>query len=67
MRRLIYANIALNTLFVLMALSEMSGITAVHETLPWWLKWWWIITLAGGNLGIHLLMLREMPDTPRGN
>jgi len=31
----------------------------VHETLPWWFKWWWICALVGGNLVIHLLMLRK--------
>ena len=42
MRRLIFLNMAWNTAFVLMALSEMLGTTGVHETLPWWFKWWWI-------------------------
>lgn len=60
MRNLVYANMILNTVFVLMALSEMLGVTAVHEALPWYLKWIWICTLAGGNLFIHLLMLRKL-------
>jgi len=59
MRKLIFANMILNTAFVLMALSEMLGVTSVHEMLPWYLKWWWICTLAGGNLFIHILMLRR--------
>ncbi len=64
MRRLIFLNMAWNTAFVLMALSEMLGTTGVHETLPWWFKWWWICALAGGNLVIHLLMLRRTRATP---
>ena len=39
--------------------SEMLGITNVHEMLPWYLKWIWICVLAGGNLFIHMLMLRR--------
>jgi hypothetical protein len=64
MRRLIFLNMAWNTAFVLMALSEMLGTTEVHETLPWWFKWWWICALAGGNLVIHLLMLRKTRAAP---
>ncbi len=52
----------LNTVFVLMALSEMLGITGVHEALPWYVKWWWICALAGGNLFIHVLMLRKVEE-----
>jgi hypothetical protein len=58
MRNLIIANMAWNTLFVLMALSEMLGVTSMHEALPWWLKWIWISALAAGNLFIHVLQLR---------
>ena len=60
MRNLVFANMIFNTAFILMAFSEMLGITAIHEMLPWYLKWWWICALAGGNLVIHLLMLREL-------
>jgi hypothetical protein len=60
MRNLIYANIILNSAFVAMALSEMLGLTSVHEMLPWYLKWIWICVLAGGNLTIHVLMLRKL-------
>ncbi|MGB9368999.1 MAG: hypothetical protein WCE79_23585 [Xanthobacteraceae bacterium] len=60
MRKLIFANMILNTVFVLMALSEMLGITGVHEALPWYIKWWWICALAGGNLFIHTLMLKRL-------
>ncbi|MDB5600569.1 MAG: hypothetical protein JWN71_2613 [Xanthobacteraceae bacterium] len=62
MRNLILVNMAWNTLFVLMALSEILGITHVHEALPWWLKWIWIAGLAGGNLVIHLMQLRLVRD-----
>jgi hypothetical protein len=60
LRRYVYANMLLNTFFVLMALSEMLGITGVHETLPWYLKWIWISVLAAGNLAIHVMMLQRM-------
>lgn len=60
MRSLIYANIILNTIFALMALSEMLEITDIHTMLPWWFKWWWICGLAGGNLFIHMLQLRRI-------
>lgn len=53
---LILTNAAWNTLFVLMALSEMTTLTSVHDSLPPSLKWWWLIALAGGNLVIHLFM-----------
>lgn len=62
MRRLVIANMAWNVLFVLMALSEVTGLTAVHDALPWWLKWWWICALAGGNLAIHAAMLGSCDD-----
>jgi|1185.fasta_scaffold152904_2 hypothetical protein len=65
MRKLIFANMIFNTIFVLMALSEMLGVTGVHEGLPWWFKWWWICALAGGNLLIHVLMLRALPEHDR--
>lgn len=58
MRNLILANMIWNTLFVAMAVSEVLGITSVHEALPWYLKWIWITLLAGGNLVIHLMQLR---------
>jgi hypothetical protein len=58
MRNLILANMAWNTLFVLMAVSEVLGVTSVHDALPWYLKWIWITLLAGGNLVIHLMQLR---------
>ncbi len=58
MRSLILANAALNAAFLLMAFSEMSGLTAVHESLPWWLKWWWIVALSAGNLIIHAIEWR---------
>jgi hypothetical protein len=60
MKNLIIANIAWNSLFIAMAASEMIGITAIHESLPWWFKWWWICALAGGNLVIHILQLRQV-------
>jgi hypothetical protein len=59
-KNLILANMAWNTAFVVMGLSEMLGVTSVHEALPWWLKWIWLCALAGGNLVIHLLMLRRV-------
>jgi len=62
MRNLVYANMLWNTAFVIMALSEMLGITEVHPNLPWYLKWWWITALAGGNLFIHFLMLRRLRE-----
>jgi hypothetical protein len=58
MRNLILANMIWNTLFVAMAISEVLGVTSVHEALPWYLKWIWITLLAGGNLVIHLMQLR---------
>ncbi len=61
-RGLVWLNIFWNAIFVLMAASEMTGATAVHEALPWYLKWWWITTLAGGNLLIHCLMLARLGD-----
>lgn len=57
MKNLILANMAWNAMFIVMAASEMLGVTAVHEGLPWWFKWWWICALACGNLGIHILQL----------
>lgn len=60
MRSLIIANMGYNFLFVLMAVSEMTGLTSIHEALPWWFKWWWIIVFAGGNLAIHVAMLRVL-------
>jgi len=36
----------------------MVGITHIHEALPPEIKWIWLIALAGGNLVIHLMMLR---------
>jgi hypothetical protein len=59
MRNLIIANMAWNALFIAMAASEMLGLTAIHENLPWWFKWWWIVALAGGNLVIHIMQLRR--------
>ena len=53
-----------NALAVMMALSEMLGVTSVHEMLPWYFKWWWICALAGGNLVIHLLMLKKTREIP---
>jgi hypothetical protein len=32
----------------------------VHEALPWWFKWWWIVALALGNMAIHWRMLRRV-------
>ena len=58
MTRLITINMAWNGLFIAMAASEILGLTAVHDGLPWWAKWWWISALAGGNLVIHVLQLR---------
>lgn len=62
MRKLVFANMAWNTAFVLQGLSEMLGITHVHEALPPEIKWIWLIALAGGNLVIHLMMLRRATD-----
>lgn len=56
-RRLVHANIYWNFLFIIMAGFEMTGLTSIHENLPWWFKWWWIIALAGGNLVIHVWQL----------
>lgn len=64
MRGLILANMCWNALFIAMALSELLGVTAIHPVLPWYLKWWWVIALAGGNLVIHVLELRRS-GTPR--
>ena len=62
LRKLVFANMAWNTAFVIQAMSEMLGITQVHESLPPQLKWIWLVALAGGNLVIHLLMLRRATD-----
>lgn len=62
MRRLILANVLWNALFIAMALSEVLGVTGVHDQLPWWLKWWWIMALAGGNLVIHVMQLKRASD-----
>lgn len=59
-RQLVVANIVWNALFIAMAASEMIGLTAVHASLPWWFKWWWIVALAGGNLAIHVAQLRVL-------
>ena len=61
-RGLVWLNIFWNTLFVLMAASELTGVTSVHEALPWYFKWWWITALAGGNLLIHCLMLYRIAE-----
>ena len=60
MRKLIYANMAWNTAFVLQGLSEMLGVTDFHSALPPQIKWIWLIARAGGNLIIHLMMLRKL-------
>jgi len=60
---LVYLNMLWNLLFILMAISEMTGVTSVHGSLPWYLKWWWICGLAAGNLVIHLLMISKLGDT----
>lgn len=60
MRKLIWCNVAWNTIFVLMGLSEMVGATAVHPALPGWAKWIWLCALAGGNLVIHALQLARV-------
>lgn len=60
MIKLVVANMVWNAFFIVMAASEMLGLTQVHENLPWYLKWWWIIALAGGNLVIHLAMLIKL-------
>ncbi len=57
MRTSIIVNMAWNGFFILMAASEMLGLTQVHESLPWYFKWWWIVALAGGNLVIHVVQL----------
>ena len=62
LRKLVFANMLWNTAFVVQGLSEMLGITHVHEALPPEIKWIWLIALAGGNLAIHLLMLRRATD-----
>lgn len=59
MKRLIAINVAWNAFFVLMGLSEMIGLTGIHEHLPPWGKWVWLIALAGGNLIIHALQWRK--------
>lgn len=60
MKRLIHLNMAWNALFILMGLSEMFGLTGMHEQLPSWGKWVWFIVLAGGNLVIHIAELRKI-------
>lgn len=60
MKTLILVNMAWNGFFILMAASEMLGLTVVHEGLPWYLKWWWIVALAVGNLVIHIMELLEL-------
>lgn len=60
MKNLVWSNVAFNTAFIVMAFSEMTGATNIHETLPWWFKWWWIVALAAGNLFIHILQLRSL-------
>lgn len=62
LRKLIFANMAWNTAFVIQGASEMLGVTSVHEALPPQMKWIWLIALAGGNLVIHLMMLRRAAD-----
>lgn len=62
MRKLIIANMLWNTAFVLQGASEMIGLTSIHEALPPQVKWIWLILLAGGNLVIHILMLRKAQD-----
>lgn len=62
MRKLVFANMAWNTAFVAQGFSEMLGLTSVHESLPPQLKWIWLIGLAGGNLVIHIMMLRRAAD-----
>lgn len=65
MRRLVIGNMLWNAAFVAMAASEMIGVTSIHESLPWWFKWWWVCALAGGNLLIHVTMLRELRTQAR--
>lgn len=70
LKRLVIANIVWNSIFILMMCSELAGITNIHETLPWWLKWIWGISLAFGNAFIHTwqwLVLRryELPYSAR--
>ena len=60
MKRLVWANILWNCLFVAMGVSEMTGITEIHPSLPPSFKWIWLCALAGGNLVIHLLQLRTL-------
>src|SRR5439155_18554091 len=62
LRKLVFANMLWNTAFVVQGLSEMVGITHIHEALPPEFKWVWLIALAGGNLVIHLMMLRRATD-----
>ncbi|MBN9061265.1 MAG: hypothetical protein BGP06_05695 [Rhizobiales bacterium 65-9] len=62
MRKLVFANMAWNAAFIVQGVSEMLGFTQVHESLPPEIKWIWLIGLAGGNLVIHLLMLRRATD-----
>ena len=42
--------VVFNVLFLLMFLSEVLGVTDIHERLPWWAKWAWVSVLAVGNL-----------------
>lgn len=60
MKKLVLLNMAWNLAFILTAASEMLGVTAIHDGLPWWFKWWWIVALAVGNLLIHVLQLRRL-------
>jgi hypothetical protein len=42
--------VVFNVLFLIMFLSEVLGVTDIHERLPWWAKWAWVSVLAIGNL-----------------
>ena len=64
MRNLILWNMAFNAAYFLIALSEMLGLTSIHEGLPPQIKWIWICTLVAGNLTFHVLMLRRTARNP---
>lgn len=57
MKTAIIVNMSWNAFFIFMAFSEMIGLSNIHESLPWYFKWWWIAALSGGNLIIHCVQL----------
>lgn len=60
MLTLIILNMLFNAAYTAMALSEMTGWTDLHSSLPRQFKWVWICSLALGNLVFHVLMIRAL-------